>query len=293
MKKRILPTLAIFSLIFATNLLTACDDDDDDSGSSVYNNEATVMTTADGDKLLVTYCDQFTYTYDDEGNLTCVSNGFYGSLKVDSDPFTLEGSLTSISLTVNGNGFITKCVFAYEYEDEECDETSNFSYDGSGHLTKLSYSGTEYGDAISGNITLTWSNGKLTKMVQSETCKEEDGDSYKETATYTFSYDDEIENTTKQYVPTFFDYCGEEPLFGGIFNCSAFAYIGLLGVGSTYLPESVYIEFSDDAADEDDTEVDFTYSFNNNGSVSYWKSTDYGRNSGYIYYDDYPEDTDE
>ena len=29
MKKRILSTLAIFSLIFATNLLTACDDDDD------------------------------------------------------------------------------------------------------------------------------------------------------------------------------------------------------------------------------------------------------------------------
>ena len=30
MKKRILSTLAILSLIFATNLLTACDDDDDD-----------------------------------------------------------------------------------------------------------------------------------------------------------------------------------------------------------------------------------------------------------------------
>ena len=33
MKTRILSTLAIFSLIFATNLLTACDDDDDDDST--------------------------------------------------------------------------------------------------------------------------------------------------------------------------------------------------------------------------------------------------------------------
>ena len=111
MKKRILSTLAILSMIFATNMLTACDDDDDDSGSSVYNAEATVLTTADGNKLLVTQCGSYSYEYDDEGNLNAISTDDY-DFEVSTNPFKLTDSddyrTTTVTLTTNGNGYITK-----------------------------------------------------------------------------------------------------------------------------------------------------------------------------------------
>ena len=150
MKKRILSTLAILSLIFATNLLIACDDDDDDGGSSVYNAEATVLTTADGDKLLVTNCGSYSYEYDDEGNLNAISTDDY-DFEVSTNPFKLTDSgeyqTTTVTITTNGDGYITKAVFDENYENRSISitqETINFSYNSSSHLTKITYSGTEY-----------------------------------------------------------------------------------------------------------------------------------------------------
>ena len=295
MKTRILSTLAILSLIFATNLLTACDDDDDDSGSSVYNAEATVLTTTDGDKLLVTKCGSYSYEYDDEGYLTYVSDSYYGSFDVDWDPFTFEDNKSTVSFTTNSNGFVTKSVYSYSGSDESREETTTYSYDSSGHLTKLSFSGKweeedddeTISESESGTITLTWSSGNLTKMVWTESYTDEDG-TEKETSTYNYNYDDAYENVTKQYVPTMIIYWGEEPSLGGIFDSAMLAYIGLLGVGPEELPVSVSIE-----KDDGDTDYECSYRLNSDGSVYYWKATDGGDNSGYIYYDDYPEDAEE
>ena len=331
MKTRILSNLAILSMIFATNLLTACDDDDDDGGSSVYNAEATVLTTADGDKLLVTQCGSYSYEYDDEGNLNAISTDDY-DFEVSTNPFKLTDSYdsrtTTITLTTNGNGYITKAVFYENCEGKSISitqETINFSYNSSSHLTKITYSGTEYYDesyygegtgssTFSGTVTLTWSNDKIATISTSENEYDDDGDKYtrEQTLSLSFAEDDDLdyENTTNQYVPTLFwkdnsyelQYIkdGVEPYLGQR-NCldfSVFAYIGLLGVGPTYIPESadLSIEYEEYDAEDDETETvsetfefGFSYNFNDDGSVRYCKSSGSFSVSDYIYYDDYPE----
>lgn len=128
--------------------------------------------------------------------------------------------------------------------------------------------------------TLTWSDGNLTKLVQTET-EIEDGDSYVWTETKYFDYEDADENVTKQYVPTLLVLWKDHVWFGGQFDSSMLAYIGLLGVGPEELPVSVSGE-DDEDGDTWNYEYTCSYRFNSDGSVKYYS----GYCSGYIEYDD-------
>lgn len=274
----------IFSMMTAVtvcSLLTACDDDDD-AGSTVYNADATVLTTSDGKKLLVTECDSYFYEYDDEGNMTAI-----GDYDVTTNPFTLvrktSSSYDSLSVTTNSKGYVSKL---YAYSDYY-EITYDFSYDNSGHLTKIIESGYETdltdeiydSDYYSESYTITWNDDLLTKI----TLDFGDEEDY-ETITYNYD-DDEYFNATKQYCPTLFSYGVTSSSGEPIEHIAMFAYIGLLGFGPDYLPTS-WEDYNYDSGYIDEYNYNCSYSFNDNGTLNYWK---YGSCKGYITYDDYPE----
>ena len=178
-------------------MLVSCGDDDD-SGS--YNVGSLLIETEDGDQLLVTSVGSIKYGYDDDGVLN-----YYDDYDVTDNgtifSYTDSYGSETIKLTLNGSGYISKCVSEGSYTEYDCEETwketANLSYDSSGHLTKLSGGFTETAieddekDTWSGSIswTLTWSNGLLTKWVYYESEEE-----WECTETYEYDYDSDYLN---------------------------------------------------------------------------------------------------
>ena len=251
-------------------MLVSCGGDDNGS----YNVGSLLIETEDGDKLLVTSVGSLKYGYDDDG----VLNYFYDYDDYDvtdnGTTFSYTDSYGSetIKLTLNGSGYISKIVEegTYEWRDESetWKETCNLSYDGSGHLTKLSasYSETYIEDdeketySGSGSWTLTWSNGMLTKWVYYESDEE-----WEYTDTYEYDYgSNTYANSYCQYAPAVWD--ESDAILAEL------SYIGLLGVGPTYLPSTVdytSVEEGDGDVDSYDGSSSYKFSFNSNGTISY------------------------
>ena len=249
---------------------TACSDDDDGS----YDLSNTIIETEDGDKLQVTRVGSTYYGYDDDGYLNYFkwegdeyegsNNATKFTLPEDDEDYEME-----ISLSYNGSGYISKVIDKGSdyYDDDEYDsweESASLSYDGSGHLTKVSWSGkyTEVWDgdkdsySSSGSITLTWSNGLLTKCVYKE-------DDYSEI--YEYDYDDGLYlNAYCQHTPSTL---GLDLLF------EAFTYTGLCGKGPNYLPVTrtfTEVDYEDGEEDYSYTSTTtYKYGFNSDGTIDY------------------------
>lgn len=287
-----------------TLLLTSCGGDDDDSS---YNSGTTVLETLEGDQYLVTMCGDYEYEYDDDGNLESFYDGddWYD---VTTSPFQLtvndvdkygQTTETTITLSTNGSGYVTKLVNEYNiissYDRQSGKETANLSYDGSGQLTKISSSGSEtYIDdydseewSWSDTYSLTWNNNKITKIEYKSTESYADGD-WVDFGTCTFDYDNNYyENTTRQYSPNIFLYS----LYG---VGEGLAYIGLLGLGPKYLPVGMEYEWTEIDTEDGETDTDegegeyyFTYKFNNDGTINY---SAYSKNGTKYFYDYYSYD---
>lgn len=270
---------------------------DDDEGGSMKAS-ATVITTSDGDKVQVTRVGDNYYGYDDDGVLNYLYwngneydvSGNGTKLSLDDDYYYTE----TIEFSYNGSGYVSKCTQKYseELSDGESysgSSTASYSYDGSGHLTKISYTGSETevydGDkdslSYSGSITLTWSNGLLTKYVHYE--KENGGWGY--TETFEFDYNDgQYPNLYNQFAPAALGWDDDIPF--------AFFYIGLNGKGPNYLPTTAYWSWVEDDGDGETSDgsgsSSYKYGFNRDGTIAY-QCTSEGEDEWYDYfeYDDY------
>ncbi|MCD8291460.1 MAG: DUF4595 domain-containing protein [Prevotella sp.] len=196
---------------------TSCSDDDDDNGgSSSSSSGVSIITTDDGNQyLLRNIGDIFTYVYDSNGRCVNIDGDFtitYNPCVISSLSNDDDYEYT-INLTLNNSGYVTKMVSYYSYVDGKDSDTenstTNFSYDSSGHLTKMETTTieNEIDNNISyqytGNISssFTWKNGDLTKVETSEDYSD-NGEKSTCTDTYTYEYGN-IENKYQQYLLAF------------------------------------------------------------------------------------------
>ena len=283
-------------LICGLALMTcvACDDDDE-IGS--YNVGSMVIETESGDQLLVTSVGSLQYEYDDDGVLTYFYDGDAFDVTNNGTTFTYTDSYgtETCQLTLNGNGYITKCVNEGTYEgksySETWKETGNLSYDGSGHLTKVtgSYTSTEiwddekYNYSASFSWTCTWSDGLLTSAVIYEMEDDEDeGEEYEYTETFEYDYGSyDYPNAYCQFAPAIWGDPDSRFL--------QLSYIGMAGVGPTYLPSTVeYTETEEEGGKtySYDGSSSYKFSFNSDGTISYQTNAK-GSNKKSFTYEEY------
>ncbi|MDO4160313.1 MAG: DUF4595 domain-containing protein [Prevotellaceae bacterium] len=294
-------TCVIFSMVaIACFGLASCgDDDDDNGGSSNGSDKAGVLTTTDGTSIYLKQVGSLSFAYDTSGKVTSCSY-YTDDYNFTYNPFTIthesnesygttKVELSNISL--NGKGYITKMKESiYDtWSDgsyESSSGTYSFSYDGSGHLTKVSGSGSwtyyEDGETEKGSVHieyhLTWSNGNLVKVVYKYNDSGEE-----ETETVTNDYDTSLyPNVTRQYTNNYFAQSIEDLDF--------LFFLGYLGVAGEYHPVSAtYVcTYEDEDTQETDTDsYKYKYTLNSNGSVatsSYSYNNGSYRNTSYSYY---------
>lgn len=269
--------ISFLSLSFMT-VCTACpsDDDDDIIDPSIPENSETF----DIDGTHLTQLDEYNYIYDNKGRVVSCYWIYQGDalddpiLAIDytNGKILLDDIVGNVKF--NSNGYISHIDGKYEYGEDyntykdTGSESADFSYDGEGHITQITYSGKyKYGYnghvetyIVSGKATFNWKNGNLISY-KNETSETSDGETDRWTEEESWKYSSTL-NKFKQYGRVY-----DEIDFMDDFN--VLMYVGLIGKGSTNLP----CEF------EDGDPV--TYTLNENGSIRY-ENLD-GRISYYTY----------
>ncbi len=257
----------------------SCSDDDDDAPSSP-SDDGSVITTNDGDRLLVKSISEgpkdqtLSFNYDSQGRCTSANcwNDWtmyfsYDPYKVEWDDNTNSINDCSLDFSFNSSGYISKVNWKYYEEDYEFDESYNgsesysYSYDSDGHLTKVSvsYSGSGMEDGYkysgSGNaeMTVTWRSGDITQVVLSGKEKE-GGETYEFKETHKYEYSS-TQNEYQQYVLAIV-----EDAYEWMTAWADLAFIGYFGKGTAHLPTSWECE----------DEYGYTYS----STSSYTKNND-------------------
>lgn len=273
--------LAMMLIALSPVAFSSCGGDDDDEGESgTPDTKTSVITTEDGDKLLLTNNGEFSYSYDAAGRLVGVG-GRYGDeeFSISYNPFKIieedvDGG--SISMSFNGSGYISRVVESYNYSGDDGTEkgttTANYSYDGSGHLVKISMSGSAtetdedgtYNSKGTATITLTWSNGNLTKVTSSSSGIDE-GDKFSETSEFVYTYGSN-ENAYNQFTHAILDGIDDmECMFDFL------AFVGWYGKGTAYLPTKVaysYTEAEEGYNDQSGSNsYNTSYTLNSNGTI--------------------------
>lgn len=178
-------------------------------------------------------------------------NGF--ALKTD------EASIVISGIKTNADGNITALREVDTYPDETYSLTYNFTYTGK-NLTKIECRDEwkEEGESGVGNetLTLTWTNGNLTKVKQVGQDLDSNGKAIEEwTNEYSISYGDE-KNTFKQY--TF--------MLADVIDMEGFALplFGLLGEGPKQLPNNVVTYYDGNLSHR----CDISYTINPTGTIA-------------------------
>lgn len=259
--------------------MSACGDDEDDGAAST---SAGVLDSRTG--LRVKGFGDYRVCYDSKGRIDYIRDD-YGEWEFSYNPNKISyveiynGQRIedeTLSVSYNSSGCLSSANYSDsgQDEDEKWNESSqaSLSYDGSGHLTKITGSGKEsgiekgerYSESWTFSYTLTWRNNILQQVVWTEKWVE-DGETETETETWTFSYDnDSYENEYHQWAPSIGRWLDDiEELY---------AYVGLLGVGPSKLPSSAEKyeeEFYDGKNHTYYDSYSFSYGFNSDGSISY------------------------
>lgn len=294
MKKTFL--FCICAMLMLTLGFTACSDDDDDNGSA--STTAGVLDATTG--LRLTEAGSAEYTYDAQGRVSLIT--------VNNDDYIFDYNRSTIkyksyygdsvvySVKYNGAGFLASYSGSEKYDDSdgvgEGTYETNLGYDKSGHITGISKKsvekyvesdGTRTTDTYNTTVSFTWSNNRLTKIVYNDKGVE-DGDSFEETETYTFDYEDGYVNKFNQWTINMWTTIGQGNFYEDpeqLLSC-----IGLLGVGPAELPSSVNVVISEKNAEgeySNERNSTFGYSFNDDGSL-YSSRGGYGGYSGTNYY---------
>lgn len=229
------------ALIAGLSLASCNSSDDGDDVSNDGNSNAGTVTDNNGSKYRLTKAGNTTYSYDSEGKLSSVyANG--ETYNVSYNPFKLTHETSQEkdvidNIRLNANGYITGARDVYDYKSgnssEHEESNASFSYDGNGHLTRMTASSSGYeiynGEKESFNgtrtITLTWNDGKLIKVTD-EVAGDgaDDDDNY----TYEFTYSNATSNPLCQYTPNLLDV--------EVSIIQRLACIGYFGKGPSQLP---------------------------------------------------------
>ncbi len=253
----------------------SCSDDDDASSSP--SSDSAIITTSDGDQMLLTSIKSGSYNYyrfdyDDEGRCTSVYGGCW-DYDISYDPYKIVNDEDDdISFSFNGSGYVTKVTYSWSYKGSGWEEsgkcTTNISYDGD-HPTKIteSYNGTEIEDGDkytysgSGTATLTWKNGNMTLMSVTWKESDSDGDNWTGKATYTYEYGN-TPNECRQHTLAL-----NEAYYEMDFT-EDLGFIGYFGKGTSNLPTS-YEETWEEEWDDGDE-----YNYSSPYSLSYTTNSD-------------------
>lgn len=274
--------------------LASCSSDDDDEGAA-SNNAGVIEGKAN---VRVTQVGRYRFYYDKKGRVDQIEDNYsdfrfsYSPNKVictDEDNYEEE-----LSISYNSNGYVSR--IEGSSEGKEGNETwsisgsASYSYDGKGHITRISSQwkeidsedGKKYSETGTVSIDFTWKNDLLMTITENEKYVE-DGDTETAQSSQTFTYDTENDkylNEYLQYVPCFSEELEgvgdgdvEEPM----------SYIGLMGKGPRYLPTSSKKEWSEyyDGRDHSGSySRTYQYGLNADGTIAYASSN----NSSRIYY---------
>ena len=271
-------TIKIMAALLLLCVVVSCSKDDDDSGSA--STSAGVIDKKTG--LRVTSVGNYRIYYDDKGRVDYIRDN-YEKWTFSYNPNIItyyerynDDDGGKYNVGYNGLGYLASLNYSDSNQDgnDKWSESANvtFSYDGNGHLTKISvsgkYSGTEDGERFNETWTdsysFSWGNSRLQKVVYTEKYVE-DGETETEKETWIFSYDNEnYENAYQQWVPSIVGYFeGQEQVW---------AWVGLLGVGPNMLPssaENTEEEYYDGKSYNHNNSYTFRYGFNSDGSISY------------------------
>ena len=290
--------LLLSMVVLGGMTVSSCGDDDDDEGGASGGSGSTSAVTIGNTGTRLTQVGNYTLTYDNQGRLSEITEG-YDKCQFTYNPnkiIMIDGGSSGVhdtqemSASYNSKGYLSAFTSNYSFKEDGASITvngkANLTYDGNGHLTKVtttgsqtgSYEGQKFSETANTTVTLTWQSGKLVKIVYENVENSADG---KETTseTYTFDYgNNQYPNTTKQYSYNLAYIISDEFLgVGGM--------VGLFGVGPDYLPVSV-TSITHDFYDGEDHEYtynySYTYQFNDNGTIAY-ESKGYGYGSGYNY----------
>ena len=307
MKKNKLKFAFLFGMIMLDGLsLSSCSGDDDDDGGS---GSKSVGVLDENTGLRITSAGGYNYVYQDDGRLLYILSGSSCRYEFSYNPNKIahvdDGDYEeaeNYTISYNGSGYVSSASSSEKWDegDEYVETTSDasFSYDGNGHLTRISgkYKETEYENGKtyteSGTVTytLTWSNSLLQKVVCSEEGRDENGRPFKYVETYTLSYNnDAMANNTNKYLQYA---CFVDPIFSDLME--RICYVGLLGNGPAFLPSGLEYEEKEEYYNESGEKKNYEYSgshtyrygFNSDGAISYDYEGSY-RNSTYSY--DYVE----
>lgn len=219
----------------------SCSSDDGDAVSSEGNPSAGTVTDSNGAKYRLTKAGGISYSYDSYGKLSSIYvngetyNASYNPFKLTSGESSNEKDVID-NIRLNANGYITGLREVYDYTSSSVSDheegTASLSYDGNGHLTRITVSSSSYEiyngekESYSGTatLTLTWNDGKLTKVTEESTGDDEDS------STYEFTYSNATSNPLCQYTPNILDFDLE--------ILQALSCIGYLGKGPSVLPSS-------------------------------------------------------
>ncbi len=261
----------------------ACSDDDDDSGSSSPKVGVSIITTNDGEELVLTdYGNYMHFSYDSQGRCTSATGG-EADYKMSYDPYKVtvdfDDELISLSFSFNGSGYVSK--ISYSYEEEDYIGTVNLSYDSDGHLTKAaeSYKGSDKWSSWSGTATATytWKSGDMTKVVVDWKDVDTEDGTYTEHNEWTYEYSSTV-NDYKQITRLINDgFEGTEISF-----LWDLGFIGYFGKGTTHLPVSYNVTYEEDDDGEkwsgSSSSCTWTYTKNSNGTLKEGIET-YGNSS--------------
>lgn len=190
--------------------------------------------------------DWMNFAHNDQGKIT--SYYCYGNdrtdVNYDGNSITSiinheNGNITYSSISQNQQGFIT----SMQGRADHYSDNVSFSYDEQGHLTRISISGTDDGDAFTTEHNFKWSaDGNITHY--SSRTSDEDG-----TETFSCTYSYGLQENIFRQTFAFYDNSGLDGFPAGI---------GLFGIGTTNLPIK---------AISDMYTYTYSYTFNTDGSI--------------------------
>lgn len=297
---------AVFGLVSIS-----CSEDDDEKGESSSSVPAGTLVGDDAEAnaavanlRLVAVSNNYRsyrYTYDAKGSLETISdmrNDWSASAKdnfkiVVGDQYDDGGWWDEVYTFNISNNLVT----SYSVKWNELDggdhytgtDVMYFKYNAKGQLTSVTYTADWSGsdgwyEKGEGTTSITYSADGRIALVDYTAWDEEDGDrdTYQETVEYEYASFSKV-NKFYQYIPKII----EEDIYIDIEDSYvyAFAYVGLFGKSSSYIPtKSTYKEIHHHADGESctysGTNTNYTCSFNSDGTL---RSADYYGTYNFIY----------
>ncbi|MBR1667571.1 MAG: DUF4595 domain-containing protein [Bacteroidaceae bacterium] len=292
MKKTFLTFLMTGMVVCAVS--TSCSKDDDGDGGGGASAQSGTLAGDDAEAnaavegVRVSAVGSYRYSYDENGKLESISsNNYQGWVLEAKNNFKMqwedEHDTEELSFSISNNHITGASIKYTDYGLSEGTITgsgsASFSYNSKGQLTSISASSSESGNlfgekySASAKTTTkyTYSSDNRLLSIKFESNFADEGENGKETALITFDYSTSYPNLFYQFTPEqcpdiVFDMGGDAADF------DVFAYVGLLGKASSYLPSGYTEEYLYEEDGEEDESGTYNrscnYSFNSNGTIS-------------------------